>query len=87
MFGVNCRRSHDDRCAIPSSTHTANAVNPSATIADRIEFYHASMGSPALSTWCDAIDAGHIDAGHIAHRHIGLDHRFLPHTLASGWRG
>ena len=60
MFGVNCRRSHDDRCAIPSSTHTANAVNPSATIADRIEFYHASMGSPALSTWCDAIDAGRL---------------------------
>ena len=32
--------------------------NPS--IADRIAFCHASLFSRALSTWCDAIDAGHI---------------------------
>jgi hypothetical protein len=29
------------------------------TIATRISFYHASLFSPALSTWCHAIDAGH----------------------------
>jgi hypothetical protein len=29
------------------------------TIANRIAFYHASLFSPSLSTWCHAIDAGH----------------------------
>jgi hypothetical protein len=28
------------------------------TIANRIAFYHASLFSPSLSTWCHAIDAG-----------------------------
>jgi hypothetical protein len=39
-------------------TSFANTVSPTSTIADRIAFYHASMFSPALSTWCAAIDAG-----------------------------
>jgi hypothetical protein len=30
------------------------------TIANRIAFYHASLFSPSLSTWCQAIDAGHL---------------------------
>jgi hypothetical protein len=29
------------------------------TIANRIAFYHASLFYPSLSTWCQAIDAGH----------------------------
>jgi hypothetical protein len=29
------------------------------TIANRIAFYHASLFPPSLSTWCQAIDAGH----------------------------
>jgi hypothetical protein len=29
------------------------------TIANRIAFYHASLFSPSLSTWCQAIDDGH----------------------------
>jgi hypothetical protein len=29
------------------------------TITNRIAFYHASCYSPALSTWCAAIEAGH----------------------------
>jgi hypothetical protein len=28
-------------------------------IANRIAFYHASLFSPSLSTWCQAINAGH----------------------------
>jgi hypothetical protein len=36
--------------------HTTLANN---TIANRISFYHASLFSPALSTGCHAIDAGH----------------------------
>jgi hypothetical protein len=36
--------------------HTTLAYN---TIANRIDFYHASLFSPSLSTWCHAIDAGH----------------------------
>jgi hypothetical protein len=29
------------------------------TITNRVAFFHASLSSPSLSTWCDAIDAGH----------------------------
>jgi hypothetical protein len=29
-----------------------------STIAKRVAFYHAALFSPALSTWCAAIDAG-----------------------------
>ena len=39
------------------NTHAANSVIPQQTIADRIAFYHATMFSPSLSTWCKAIDA------------------------------
>ena len=42
-----------------STTSTANAVINNPNLAERIAFYHASMFSPALSTWCTAIDAGH----------------------------
>lgn len=38
------------------------AMHLSAThrnsVADRVAFYHAAMGSPPISTWCAAIDAG-----------------------------
>ena len=35
-----------------------NAINPASTIAQRIAYYHACCFSPALSTWCTAIEAG-----------------------------
>eukprot|EP00978_Attheya_sp_CCMP212_P003910 scaffold8341_cov57-Attheya_sp.AAC.7 len=40
---------------------TCNAVttNVTKTVADRVAFYHASLFSPTMSTWCKAIDAGH----------------------------
>ena len=37
---------------------TCCAINPSSTVAQRIAYYHACCFSPALSTWCTAIDAG-----------------------------
>jgi hypothetical protein len=55
MFGSHCRFRHNEP---PQSQHAANAINPKANVADRITFYHAAMGSPALSTWCEAIDLG-----------------------------
>ena len=39
---------------------TANSVIRHDTVAERIAFYHACMFSPALSTWCAAIDAGRL---------------------------
>eukprot|EP00978_Attheya_sp_CCMP212_P005327 scaffold11894_cov53-Attheya_sp.AAC.5 len=41
--------------------HVANNVTSSvtSTIANRIAFYHVTIFSPAISTWCRAIDAGH----------------------------
>ena len=35
---------------------------PTASIAQRIAFYHASMFSPALSTFCDAIEANRLSS-------------------------
>ena len=49
--------------APPASTNqldSANAMAHNSNIADRVAFYHAAMFSPALSTWCDTIDAGHL---------------------------
>ena len=52
-------------CSTPSTTSPsflqANALLPTsnATIANRVAFFHAALFSPALSTWCRAIDAGH----------------------------
>jgi hypothetical protein len=42
----------------PSINSVATPIT--RTIADRIAFYHASLFSPALSTWCRTIDAGHL---------------------------
>ena len=44
---------------VASTTSTANAVINNPNLAERIAFYHASMFSPAISTWCAAINAGH----------------------------
>jgi hypothetical protein len=41
------------------SMGTANSLMKYDTIAECIAFYHASLFSPVISTWCDAIDAGH----------------------------
>jgi hypothetical protein len=48
-----------DTPEIANTASTANAVINNPNLAERIAFYHASMFSPALSTWCTAIDAGH----------------------------
>jgi hypothetical protein len=45
------------------ATHTANSVIPQQTLADRIAFYHATLFSPSLSTWCKAIDANLLATG------------------------
>jgi hypothetical protein len=45
-------------CLSANPVHSCHAANPCTTIADRIAFYHACCFSPALSTWCAAIDAG-----------------------------
>ena len=42
----------------PEPQYTCNAVITGSTIAQRIAYYHACCFAPALSTWCDAIDAG-----------------------------
>ena len=38
---------------------THACFQPNSTIKERIAYYHACCFSPALSTWCQAIDAGH----------------------------
>ncbi|EEC46594.1 predicted protein [Phaeodactylum tricornutum CCAP 1055/1] len=44
----------------PKSPATAHALVPTTPLADRIAFVHASLFSPALSTWCQALDSGHL---------------------------
>jgi hypothetical protein len=41
-----------------SDTFTHSALATNATVANRVAFLHAAMFSPAISTWCAAIDAG-----------------------------
>jgi len=48
-----------DTPKVASTTSTANAVINNPNLAECIAFYHASMFSPAISTWCTAINAGH----------------------------
>ncbi|ACI66000.1 predicted protein [Phaeodactylum tricornutum CCAP 1055/1] len=38
----------------------AHALIPYTALADRIAFVHASLFSPALFTWCTAINSGHL---------------------------
>lgn len=40
--------------------HSCHSMRFLATIANRVAYYHACMGSPTISTWCDAIEAGHL---------------------------
>jgi hypothetical protein len=48
-------------CDPPPSLASTNAIAPiHSTIANRIAFYHAILFSPVISTWCAAIDAGHL---------------------------
>ena len=42
----------------PAQQHFCQSINPGTNIVDRIAYYHACYFSPALSTWCAAIDAG-----------------------------
>jgi hypothetical protein len=44
--------------AAAPSTHQCHAINARTSLADRIAYYLACCFSPALSTWCTAIDAG-----------------------------
>jgi hypothetical protein len=49
-----------DTTTTPLPTPSMNALVHNPNLAERIAFYHAAMFSPAISTWCDAIDAGHM---------------------------
>jgi hypothetical protein len=51
--------SNEPQDILEPSIGTANNLMSYDTIAERIAFYHASLFSPVISTWCDAIDNGH----------------------------
>jgi hypothetical protein len=42
------------------ATYSCNAMGQLPHLSERIAFYHAALFSPSLSTWCDAIDNGHL---------------------------
>jgi hypothetical protein len=44
----------------PNHEHYLNTITNNPNLRERIAFYHATMFSPAISTWCNAIDAGHM---------------------------
>lgn len=50
----------DPRHTHPLQENLCCTLRPSATIAQRVAYYHACLGSPTLSTWCNAINAGHL---------------------------
>jgi hypothetical protein len=45
---------------LPAALLSAHAISPPTSIADKVAFYHAALFSPALSTWCDTLDAGYL---------------------------
>jgi hypothetical protein len=48
-------------CNIPHpKNYKCNKLHPTFTVAQRVAYYHACLGSPPLSTFCHAIDAGHL---------------------------
>jgi hypothetical protein len=59
-------------------THeSANAVNL-PHLRDRIAFYHATMFSPIISTWTDAINAGFLDSfPELTAKQV---HQYQPHS-------
>jgi len=44
---------------INESCHTLSAPS---NIKQRVAYYHSCLGSPPISTWCNAIDAGHLSS-------------------------
>jgi hypothetical protein len=42
------------------TTPAMNALVQNPNLADRLAFFHTTMFSPTLSTWCVAVDAGHL---------------------------
>jgi len=63
-FITGDRDSHDTLWHTPlhhlTEQQTCHTLRYSSTISQRISYYHACLGSPTLSTWCEAIDAGHL---------------------------
>jgi hypothetical protein len=45
---------------LPAASLSVPAISPPTLLADQVAFYHAALFSPVLSTWCDALDAGHL---------------------------
>ena len=44
----------------PAFTYCANVLGPHDSLKERIQFYHAAFGFPAISTFCFALDSGHL---------------------------
>ena len=72
----------------PSShapSHVANALCPEPHLATRISFFHATLFSPAISTFCSAIDAGLLNSlpGNITSSQV-RKHLFLSEAMHKG---
>ena len=61
---IEGKRNYDNGlwyCNIPHpKQYKCNKIHPTFTVAQRVAYYHACLGSPPLSTFCHAIDAGHL---------------------------
>jgi hypothetical protein len=47
-----------DQPSQPQQAHSVQLSASNKSVADRVAFYHAAMFSPAITTWCQALDAG-----------------------------
>ena len=66
-------------------SHVANALCPEPHLAARIAFFHAALFSPAISTFCSAIDAGflHYLPGNITSPQVRI-YIFLSKSMHKG---
>ena len=63
--------------------HFLNRVIDAHTIRERIKFYHASLWSPVLKTFCQAIDTGFLMTfPELTTKQVRIH---PPHSQATGW--
>ena len=60
LWQINLPVSSSSSLAIINSIACSTVTPVTKTVADQVAFYHATMFSPAISTWCKAINAGHL---------------------------
>ena len=64
-----------------TSINNCFTLRPNSTIKQRVRYYHACLGSPTLSTWTNAIEAGHLTS--FPTLTTSQVRKYFPHSIAT----